>query len=198
MLVVSSVISHSALQEPNKQNDSTNEQIVQLQDALEAGNSQIASLTDQIAKMEHQVIELETALDEKTAENRMLKKEALDLSNAITDIETQLSFLEKNEQVYLIVDRLRHPVNVSEDGSLCEGWKGLGQKNINKERSNTSLLPPLSWTQDPSTPQANRAKQIIVEEIYSNFCPNLHVSRNSQKESLISGQQHRKKQNPFL
>ena len=120
MLLVSSLAALNILLGPDE-SDSSDELIVQLQGALRADDSRIANLTAQIAEIKNQVIELERALDRKTTDNVMLKKEALDLSNAIFDIEAQLRLLEKNEQACLIVDRLRHPVNVSEDGSLCEG-----------------------------------------------------------------------------
>jgi len=120
MLLVSSLAALNILLGPDE-SDSSDELIVQLQGALRADDSRIANLTAQIAEMKNQVIELERALDRKTTDNVMLKKKALDLSNAIFDIEAQLRLLEKNEQACLIVDRLRHPVNVSEDGSLCEG-----------------------------------------------------------------------------
>jgi len=121
MLLVSSLAALNILLGPDEESGSSDELIVQLQGALRADDSRIANLTAQISEMKNQVIELERALDRKTTDNVMLKKEALDLSNAILDIEAQLRLLEKNEQACLIVDRLRHPVNVSEDGSLCEG-----------------------------------------------------------------------------
>jgi chromosome segregation ATPase len=121
MLLVSSLAALNILLGPDEESDSRDELIVQLQGALRADDSRIANLTAQIAEIKNQVIELERALDRKTTDNVMLKKEALDLSNAILDIEAQLRLLEKNEQACLIVDRLRQTVNVSEDGSLSEG-----------------------------------------------------------------------------
>lgn len=121
LLLVSSVASLNILLGPDKESDSRDEQTVQLRGTLGADDSLIADLTAQIAELKNQVIELERALDRKTTENVMLKKEALDLGNAIVDIEAQLSLLEKNEQACLIVDRLRETVNVTWDGPLCEG-----------------------------------------------------------------------------
>ncbi len=121
LLLVSSVASLNILLGPDKESDSRDEQNVQLQGTLGADDSRIADLTAQIAELKKQIIDLERALDRKTTENVMLKKEALDLSDAIVDIEAQLSLLEKNEQTCLIVERLRQTVNVTLDGPLCEG-----------------------------------------------------------------------------
>ncbi len=121
LLLVSSAASLNILLGPDKESNSSDEQTVQLQGTLGADDSRIENLTAQIAELKKQIIDLERALDRKTTENVMLKKEALDLSDAIVDIEAQLSLLEKNEQTCLIVERLRQTVNVTLDGPLCEG-----------------------------------------------------------------------------
>ena len=79
--------------------------------------SRIANLTSQITDMNSKIVELRLALDRKTAENSKLKKQALDFSEAFSDLEDQLECLEKGEQMYLRADRLRNPTYPSGDGS---------------------------------------------------------------------------------
>ncbi len=120
-IVTSHSVQNDGLVEKNTDLGNLSGQVILIQDCLDGNTSQVEELTAQVENLNKEIIALKLTIVGKTEENEKLKRQALALSDFVTEIEAQLSLLEKAEQIYLVADRLRHPVNVSEDGSLCEG-----------------------------------------------------------------------------
>lgn len=115
LILLASLISPNFMSETFSQNEFSNNPISEQQNSEQRDSCLVANLTAQITELKNEIIATKLALEEKTAESSNWKKQALDLSKAMREIESQLECLQKSEQLYDLVDRLRASINQTGD-----------------------------------------------------------------------------------
>jgi TolA-binding protein len=70
-------------------------------------NAPAADLAPTIESLRNQILQLEKALTQKKVENQQLKEEVCNLKDSLEQILAELKSIEQNEQIQLLVERLR-------------------------------------------------------------------------------------------
>ena len=78
--------------------------------------TRVEALEQQLESLNAEIAGLKLIIEGKTEENEQFRQQAVDLSNVLCEIDAQLHCLEKSEEVWLVVDRLRDPIYQGDEG----------------------------------------------------------------------------------
>jgi peptidoglycan hydrolase CwlO-like protein len=75
--------------------------------SVEQDVSEVTNQTAQVASLKKEILELQAMLVQKESENAHLKKEVCDFQGALNRVLADLKAIQANEQIQLVVERLR-------------------------------------------------------------------------------------------